>query len=157
MPLPRSYYPITACPCANQITRTADNELLLRGMGAYYLASGDENMFQSPGRAWAEKQAVELEGMTVRTEQVIDGRPSALRVTFEEKLEDPSYVFLAALPGGIVRWAPPALGTQVMLPRAAEPNWSTLEHYRDWKRVEPVPEMLHYGSIPAFLAFDPSR
>ena len=36
-------------------------------------------------------------------------------------LEDPSYVFLTALPIGIVRWVPPPVGEQVLLPRAAEP------------------------------------
>lgn len=157
MPLPRSYYPITASPCANQITRTADNELLFRGMGALYLASGEENMFQSPGRAWSENEAVLLDGMTVRTEHVIEGRPSQLRVTFEKSLEDAGYLFLTVLPGGVVRWRPPSLGEQVMLPRASEPNWPSLEHYRDWVRVEPVPEMLHYGSIPAFLTYDPRQ
>ena len=93
----------------------------------------------------------------VYTEQVIEGRPSKLRIVFDQTLEDPSYVFLTVLPGGIVRWLPPALGQQMMLPRAADPNWYSLEHYRDWARIEPVPEMLHYGSIPAFLSFDPRR
>jgi hypothetical protein len=156
-PLPKSYYPITACPCANQVTRSAPNELVFRGMGSLYLASGEENMFQSPRRLWREGETVELEGMRVRTEQVVDGRPSRLRVTFELPLEDPSYVFLTALPVGIVRWTPPALGEQVLVPRAADPHWRALENYRDYVRVAPVPEMLHYGSIPGFLTFDPRR
>jgi len=156
-PLPKSYYPITACPCANQVTRTAPNELLLRGMGSVYLASGEENMFQSPGRIWHEGETVLLEDMKVRAEEVVDGHPSQLRFTFDRPLEDPSYVFLTALPNGIVRWTPPSLGEQVLVPRAADPHWPSLENYRDYVRIAPVPDMLHYGSIPFFLTFDPRR
>jgi len=156
-PLPKSYYPITACPCANQVTRSAPNELVLRGMGSLYLASGEENMFQSPGRLWRESETVPLEGMSVRAEGVMDGRPSRLRFTFDLPLGDPSYVFLIALPIGLVRWTPPSLGEQVLVPRAADPHWPSLENYRDYVRIAPVPEMLHYGSIPGFLTFDPRR
>jgi hypothetical protein len=157
MPLPLSYYPLTACPCANQVTRSAPNELVLRGMGAIYLASGDENMFQSPGRMWTEGETVKLDGMSVRTEEIIDGHPSRLRVTFEHALEDPSYVFLSAMPMGIMRWTPPPVGHQTLVPRAADPNWLPLERHRDYVRVAPVPEMLHYGSTPAFVNYDPRR
>ena len=157
MPLPRSYYPLTACPCASQVTRSAPNELTLRGMGAFYLASGEENMFQSPRRLWSEGETVVLDDMRVRAEEIVEGRPSRLRFTFDRDLEDPSYVFLTALPIGIVRWIPPPMGEQVLLPRASESNWPSLEHYRDYVRIAPVPEMLHYGSIPAFLGFDPRQ
>ena len=156
-PLPKSYYPITACPCANLVTRSGPNELVMRGMGAVYLASGAENMFQSPGRLWRDGETVSLEGMTVRAEAVVDGRPSRLRFTFDRPLEDPSYVFLTALPIGIVRWTPPLIGAQVLVPRAADPHWPSLENYRDYVRIAPVPEMLHYGSIPGFLSFEPRR
>jgi hypothetical protein len=157
LPLPKSYYPIIACPCANQVTRSSPNELVLRGMGALYLASGEENMFQSPQRLWVEGETVPLEGMSVRAEQVMNGHPSRLRFTFDRPLEDPSYVFLTALPIGIVRWTPPVVGEQVLVPRAADPHWPALENYRDYVRIAPVPEMLHYGSIPGFLTFDPRR
>lgn len=156
-PLPKSYYPITACPCANQVTRSAPNELLFRGMGSLYLASGEENMFQSPGRLWREGETVSLEGMVVRAESVLDGHPSQLRFTFERPLEDPDYVFLTALPIGIVRWTPPTLGEQVLVPRAADPHWPSLENHRDYVRIAPVPEMLHFGSVPKFLTFDPRQ
>ncbi|HTU63754.1 MAG TPA: hypothetical protein VMF89_35060, partial [Polyangiales bacterium] len=136
-PLPKSYYPITACPCANQVTRSAPNELVLRGMGSLYLASGDENMFQSPGRIWREGETVSLDEMVVRAEEVLDGHPSQLRFTFERPLEDPSYVFLTALPIGIVRWTPPTLGEQMLVPRAADPHWPSLENYRDYVRIAP--------------------
>jgi hypothetical protein len=157
LPLPRSYYPITACPCANQVTRTAPNELTLRGLGAYYLASGDENMFQSPQRLWQEGETVQLDGMRVRVEQVSEGRPNRLRVTFEHALEHPSYVFLFASAVGIVRWTPPQLGEQAMVPRASDPHWPSLDHHRDYMRIAPVPEMLHFAPVPGFVRFDPHR
>jgi hypothetical protein len=72
-------------------------------------------------------------------------------------LEDPSYVFLIPLPFGIVRWIPPAIGQQMLVPWAADPQWRSLENHRDYVRIAPVPEMLHYGSIPGFLTFDPRR
>jgi hypothetical protein len=156
-PLPKSYYPITACPCANLVTRSAHNELVMRGMGALYLASGEENMFQSPYRLWQEGETVQLDAMRVRAEQVVDGHPSRLRFTFDRTLEDPSYVFLIALPFGIVRWFPPAIGQQMLVPRAADPHWRSLENHRDYVRIAPVPEMLHYGAVPGFLTFDPRR
>lgn len=156
-PLPKSYYPITACPCANQITRTAANELVFRGMGALYLASGEENMFQSPGRLWREGETVRLEGMTVRAEAVIDGRPSRLRFTFERALDDPEYAFLTALPHGVVRWTPPEIDEQTLVPRASDPHWPSLESYRDFVRIAPVPDMLHYAAVPAFISYDPRR
>ena len=156
-PLPKSYYPISACPCANEVTRTAPNELVLRGMGSLYLASGEENMFQSPHRLWREGETVSLEGMTVRTEQVYEGHPSRLRFTFDHPLEDPSYVFLTALPFGIVRWTPPALGEQVLVPRAADPQWLRLQNHRDYLRIAPVPEMVHFSSVPVFVTYDPGH
>jgi hypothetical protein len=114
-------------------------------------------MFQSPRRAWAEGETVVLDGMSVRAEQIVEGSPSRLRFTFDHALEDPSYVFLTAQPIGIVRWLPPSLGEQVLLPRASEPQWSSPERYRDYIRIAPVPEMLHYRSQPAFVNFDPQR
>jgi hypothetical protein len=126
-------------------------------MGALYLASGGENMFQSPHRLWTEGESVALDGMTVHAEQIIDGRPSRLRFIFDRDLEDPSYVFLTAMPMGIVRWSPPPLGQQAMVPRASDPYWQSLGNHRDYLRIAPVPQMLHYGSLPGFVTYDPRR
>lgn len=156
MPLPRSYAPISVCPCAHQIIRTADNELELRALGAPYLASGEENMFQSPDRLWAEGETVELEELSVHAEKVVDGHPLRLRLTFERSLDDPTYIFMASLPIGLARWFPPPVGEQVLLQRSADPSWPALERHRAFLRIEPIPEMLHYGSVPVFLGFDPT-
>ena len=154
-PLPRSYLPITACPCAHYLERTADNELLLRALGASYLGSGEENMFHSPQRVWAEGETVELDGLRVRAENVVGGLPTVLRLTFERSLDDPSYVFLVAAPFGIVRAQLPRPGEQYLLARAADPSWSEIERHRFVSRLMPVPEMLHFGSFPPFLVYEP--
>mgnify|MGYP003407122157 CR=1 FL=1 len=154
-PLPRSFYPITTCPCAHYVTRTADNELLLRALGTSYLGSGEENMFHPPRRMWTEGESVQLDGLRVRAESVVDGLPTALRLTFERPLEDPSYAFLIAVPFGLVRPQLPAVGEQTLLARAADPSWVEIERHRFVSRLMPVPEMLHFGSVPGFLVYEP--
>jgi hypothetical protein len=154
-PLPRSFYPITTCPCAHYVERSADNELVLRALGTSYLGSGEENMFHPPRRVWAEGEAVQLDGLRVRAENVVDGLPTVLRLTFDRSLEDPSYAFLIAAPFGLVRPILPALGEQTLLARAADPSWIEIERHRFVSRLMPVPEMLHYGSFPPFLMYEP--
>ena len=154
-PLPRTYYPLTACPCAHFLQRTAPNELVMRALGGAYLASGDENMFHSPRRSMYEGETVELEGLRIRAEEVVDGTPRSLRLTFARPLEDPSYVFLTAAPFGLVRTPLPAVGQETLLKRAAEPNWIELERHHFLVRFGPVPEMLSYGSFPSFVVYKP--
>jgi hypothetical protein len=155
LPLPLSYYPITSSPCAHYVERTADNELVLHALGGNYLASGEENMFRSPEHTWRQGESMMLDGMRVTTEQVQDGVPGALRLTFDRPLEDPSYVFLIAMPFGLVRFQPPPLGEQQLVARAAFPSWIDLERHRYVLRIAPLPDMLHYGSFPWFVTYKP--
>lgn len=155
LPLPLSYYPITATPCAHYVQRTATNELLLRALGGNYLASGEENMFRSPKRIWHEGESMLLDGMRLTTEQVTDGVPGALRLTFDHPLEDPMYVFLVAMPFGLVRFDLPPLGDQRLVARASFPSWIDLQRHKYVLRIAPLPEMLHFGSFPWFVTFKP--
>jgi hypothetical protein len=154
-PLPRSYYPITACNCAHFVQRTGGNELLLLAVGTRYLASGEENMFHTSTRQWREGETVTLDELEIRAEQVVDGTPGALRLRFARPLEDPAYVFLVTLPDGIVRWAVPPLGAERLVVRAAYPSWSSLERQRFWARIAPVPDMLWFAPSPGFLSYEP--
>jgi hypothetical protein len=154
-PQPQSYYPITTCPCAHFLERTADNELVMRALGGSYLGSGEENMFQAPQRVWTEGESVQLDGVRVRAESVVDGLPTVLRLTFERSLDDPSYVFLVAASFGIVRQPLPPPGEQYLVARASDPSWVEIERHRFVSRLMPVPEMLHYGSFPPFLVYEP--
>ena len=154
-PLPRSYYPITSCPCAHYVERSADNELVMRALGASYLASGEENMFHSPLRQWTEGAVVQLDGLRVRVENVVDGLPTVLRLTFDRSVDDPSYAFLIAAPFGLVRANIPPIGEQYLLARASDPSWIEIERHRFVSRLMPVPEALHFGSFPPFLVFKP--
>lgn len=154
-PMPRSFYPITACPCAHYVERSADNELVMRALGAAYLASGEENMFHSPMRKWHEGEVVQLDGLRVRAENVVDGLPTVLRLTFDRSLDDPSYVFLVSAPFGLVRANLPHLGEQLLYARASDPSWIEIERHRFVSRLMPVPEALHFGSFPPFLVYEP--
>jgi hypothetical protein len=154
-PLPLSYYPITASPCAHYVQRTGDNELLMRSLGGYYLDSGEENMFRSPKRTWREGESMHLDGMRITTEQVQDGVPGALRLTFDRTLDDPTLVLLVAMPFGLVRFQPPPLGEQRLIARAAFPSWFDLQRHHYLLRIAPLPEMLQFGSVPWFVTYKP--
>ena len=154
-PLPRSYYPISTSPRAQNVERPKDNELLLRALGGYYLASGQEYMFRSPSRAWHEGEFTDLDGLRVTAEDVVNGLPGALRLTFDRPLEDPSYVFLISAPLGLMRFFPPPRGEQRLVPRAANPSWGDLDRFRYVKRIAPLPEMLRFASSPAFVSYKP--
>lgn len=155
LPVPHRYMPLTASPGAHFVERSAPNELFVQSLGVPYLASGHENMFQSPRRVWHEGEVVALDGVRVTTERVQNGFPGALRFTFDRSLDDPSYVFLVARPYGLVRFAPPAPGERQLLPRASSPNWQELDRHRYLLRIAPVPSIASYAPMPGFLFFKP--
>jgi hypothetical protein len=154
-PLPRSYYPLSACPLSMYVVRTAPNQLLLRALGGSFLASGEESMFHSPQRVWTEGETVVLDGLRVDVERVVDGAPGVVRLTFARSVDDPSYEFLYAAPYGLIRVQMPAEGEQRLLVRAADPSWHELERHRYLARIAPIPELLFYGSYPGFMFYEP--
>jgi len=154
-PLPRSYYPITVSPNAHYVQRSRDNELVLRALGGAYLGSGQENMFRSPSHRFHEGEVIRLDGLQITTEQVVDGLPGSLRLTFERSLDDPSYAFLTAKPHGLVRFEVPAVGARRLLARAANPSWTDLDRHRYAKRIAPLPEMLRFAPMPGIVFYQP--
>ena len=156
-PLPRSYYPITVSPNAHYVQRPRDNELVLRALGGAYLGSGQENMFRSPSHLFREGEVISLDGLRITTEQVVNGLPGSLRLTFERPLDDPSYVFLTAKPQGLVRFQLPPVGARRLLARAANPSWTDLDRHRYATRIAPLPEMLRFAPMPSIVYYEPPR
>lgn len=157
-PLPAAYYPITSTPCAHYVERVGPNELVLRALGGYYLESGAENMFRSPERIWREQESTVLgDDVRITAEQVTNGVPGVLRLTFARPLDDPSYVFLIAVQHGLVRFHAPPLGQQMLLARASDPSWTAMDRFRYVMRVAPLPHMLSYTTVPGFVLYDPAR
>jgi hypothetical protein len=154
-PLPLSYYPISTSPCAQYVQRTADNELVMRALGDSYLATGQEHMFRSPNRLWREGESIQLDGLRVTAEQVQQGLPGVLHLTFDRSVDDPSYVFLFAGTNGLRRFYVPRMGELRLLPRASGPSWTELDHYRYIERITPLPEMLYFAPTPGFVRFKP--
>jgi hypothetical protein len=154
-PLPRSYYPISTAPFAQDIERVTDNGLRLRALGSSYLGSGHEDMFCSAKRRWHEGESVDLAGMRVTAEDTGDGLPFSLRLTFDRSLDDPSYAFLVATSRGLERFAVPAVGQTTRVPRAGYPSWLALAHNREQHRIAPIPEALSFASPPGFVLYKP--
>jgi hypothetical protein len=154
-PLPQSFYPISVAPFAHDLERTAENQFRLTTLGGGFLGSSSEVHFRPADRPMRPGETYQLEGMRVQVVSVVEGLPQTIELTFDHALEDPSQVFLAALPEGLVELEMPPVGGRVRLPRAAGPNWRALQRARTDKRFGPYPEMLRFAPVPWFARFDP--
>jgi len=154
-PMPRSYYPISNSPTAHDIERPAPNVLIVRPLGALLLESPGEQMFRAPELTWQQGARVVLPGMEVRVEDTRDGYPTAVRLTFEVPLEDPSLVFLSSTEKGFTRVELPQVGQTLRLPAAARPSFLGLLGAQERERYGPFPEELWYVPAPWFLDYQP--
>ncbi len=154
-PMPRSYYPISTSATAHDIERPEPNVLIVRPLGARLLESPGEQMFRAPELTWLQGQRVVMPGMEVRIEDTRDGYPTAIRLTFDVPLEDPSLVFLTSTTKGFRRAELPAVGQLLRLPAPARPDFLELLNARELERFGPLPEALWYVPAPWFLDYQP--
>lgn len=76
-----------------------------------------DRMLRDPRDPFRPGDVVELQHMRVTIEAVTDdGRPLAVRVTFDRPLEDASFVWLRWEGQGIVPYTPPSVGERHVLP-----------------------------------------
>jgi hypothetical protein len=155
-PLPRSYAPISTAPYAHDVERVADDALVLRALGGGFLASGQEYMFRSPRQPMLAGQSIALEGARVDVLRTRDGLPQMLQVTFDRSLDDPSLRLLVATRDGLTAFEPPRLHETKRLQRAAHPNWITLQHGREERRLGKPPDLVRFTPQPAFVMYDPT-
>jgi hypothetical protein len=155
-PLPRSYVPISAAPYAQDVERIADDTLLLRTLGGPFFDSPAEVHYRVSTRAFQEGDSVRLDGVRIEIARLVAGKPQTLKLTFDTSLDDPSQVFLVATESGLARFAVPPVGHSRRLRRAANPSWSTLDRGRFEQRIAPLPNVVGFTPLPAFVKFDPS-
>jgi hypothetical protein len=112
-------------------------------------------MFRAPELTWRPGQRVKLEGMEARIEAVRDGFPSAVRLSFDVPVDDPSLAFLASTDEGLTRVELPKVGEAVRLSAPARPSFLDLLTARERARFGPFPDALAYVPTPWFVDFRP--
>jgi hypothetical protein len=122
LPMPRSFWTLSAAPSAHRVLRPAANQLELRPTDATLLQSDMEKLYRADAFPFHAGDIVTLDGMSVAILSVRGGKPDAVRFTFARALEDPQYVFVAATDQGIRRLRLPAIGAELALPAAKLPE-----------------------------------
>jgi hypothetical protein len=139
-PLPRSYWTLSTAPFAQDVKRTAPNQLELTVIGNIANRERNENFYRDERAAVKEGDTARLEGLTVELGKLTDGVERTLRFTFAKPLEDPGYLFLYSTRFGFRRFILPAVGATRRLPVAPFPDQRLLKtavalQFRDPKRT----------------------
>ncbi len=121
-PVPRSWRILSAAPRAHDIVRTADNQLEMQVLGDTMMGFDLETFYRAERLGFARGDAVQTGGMRVEITNLIAGKPSVVRFTFDRELEYPGYLFLHASGRGLRRFNPPPVGEKVRLPKARFPH-----------------------------------
>ena len=154
-PMPRSYYPLSTAPVPHDLTRVDARTLRLRPLGAALLESAGEEMFRAPELTFAPGQRVQLPGMEVLIEETRNGKPTSVRLRFDDSLDGPAYVLLCSTAQGLTRFVPPPVGQTVRVPAAASPGYQKLIAGREYARIGPLPDAIGYAPVPWFVGYRP--
>lgn len=154
-PLPRSVRTLSLAPFAHRLRRTAENAFELDVLGSTFLGTEAERHFRPPSMSMRLGMRVDVDGMTAEVERMLEGLPRTVSFTFEESLDSPRYVFLGAQPGGMLPIPMPEVGDEVLLPRAAVPDFLARERYRYEAAIGRFPRFLFFDPVPAFIEYRP--
>lgn len=101
----------------HQLRRTAANAFeLSTPTGTLFDGAWAESV-RAPGLPLPRGQVIRLGYMTAVVLEDRGGRPTRVEFRFDQPLDDPSLIFLVFAQGQLRRFAPPAIGQQVDLPR----------------------------------------
>jgi hypothetical protein len=123
-PLPKSCRILNASRWPYDITRTAENELMLSTLDGTLLSSEIETLYNNRKIPFRVGDRVELEGLTVDILRRYRGKPSQVRFVFDRTLEDPSYLFLHSTISGLRKMTLPTIGETARIPVPPEPGWA---------------------------------
>jgi hypothetical protein len=112
-----SWQVLSQAPNAHRVTRTGPNRIELEVLGGSMLGTEFERLFRSPRYPFRAGDTVQICYMTVTVLEVGTTGPSRIAVEFDRPLEDSSFCFLAWKDGRFQKFALPAEGASVVLPR----------------------------------------
>lgn len=113
---PAHLYWLSTASSELHVTRTAEAELLLdQELG--FLRRPEDMHYRANLQSLGVGTRVELAGVQIEIAASLpDGRPSSVRVRFEEPLESSRYDFRIVRAGELVPWTPGELGQSISLP-----------------------------------------
>ena len=117
---PRSLWRLSPYTVRHQIKRVADDAIEVQvGQGMSLPLAN--TLYRADRKPLRPGDQIEVDGMRVTVLDAQGGDPSRLRFEFAHSLDDPSYVFLHATPGGLERVALPPVGGRIRLAQPAVP------------------------------------
>ncbi|HET8936168.1 MAG TPA: hypothetical protein VFN67_22140, partial [Polyangiales bacterium] len=115
-PRPGHLYWLSTASSDTQVTRSADNELLVQQKQGFLFRPEDTH-YRADLHSLGSGSVIERKGMQVQiAESLPDGRPSSVRFRFEAPLEAAAYDFRVYSRGELVPWHPGPVGQTVSLP-----------------------------------------
>jgi hypothetical protein len=100
------------------VTRVDANSLSLTPAGGF-LTTGSQVMFRRANRRFGLHQQIRLQGVTYQVLALTDdGRPARMLARFDQPLESAEFAWRVWGGHEYVRFAPPAVGKSVLLPKA---------------------------------------
>lgn len=114
---PKTARVLSLTAARHRLTRVADNGLVLSVLDGFRMvSSASDQLLHAAPVEFHVGQQIELTGMRVTVEEVVDALPTSIRVDLETSLDDPSLLLIYPTHQGFVEITPPRVGQFLELP-----------------------------------------